>query len=393
MLQLFSFIAVCISLTLCASTTHFTGARILLDHQIQSGELWVQDGKIVAPQPYADEQINLKGKIIAPGFIDLQINGGFGCDFSRNPEQISEVASQLLQYGVTSFLPTVICSSSQQYQAVLPKLQPQTFAKGATALGIHLEGPFFSLARRGAHNPQFIQTSFVGSIDAIYGTLQGVKLVTLAPELPGVINLVKELTDRGIIVAAGHSNATSEEMQIAINAGLKAVTHLFNAMPSFHHRSPSIIGSALFYPTLPYSVIVDGIHLCPEAVQLCWSCNKDGLILISDATEALGLIDGAYKLGTLDIEVRQGQIYLAGTQTLAGSNLNLNAAVCNLHAITKCTPAEALEAASLKPAQLIQAWPTKGTLQIGADADLIVLTDDLQVEATYIAGKLCWSNS
>lgn len=393
MQQLFSLIAVCISITLSAATTQFTNTRILLDHQIKPGELWVQDGKIIAPQLYADTEIDLKGKILAPGFIDLQINGGFGCDFSRNPEEISRVATQLLQYGVTSFLPTVICSSIEQYHAVLPKLQPRTFSNGATALGIHLEGPFFSPAHAGAHNPQFIQPSFAGSSEAIYGTLEGVTLVTLAPELPGIINLIQELRDRGIIVAAGHSAATSEEIQSAINVGLGFVTHLFNAMPPFHHRSPSIIGSALFSPSLPYSIIVDGIHLCPEAVQLCWSCNRAGLILISDATEALGLIDGAYKLGTLDIEVRQGQIYLTGTHTLAGSNLNLNAAVCNLHAITKCTLAEALEAASLKPAQLIQAWPAKGTLQIGADADLIVLTDDLQVEATYIAGKLAWTKS
>jgi len=161
---------------------------------------------------------------------------------------------------------------------------------------------------------------------------------------------------------------------------------------SLHHRSPGIIGAALIDPQLPYSLIIDGLHLCPETILLCWRCNPNGLILVSDATEALGLPAGSYKLGTLEIEVQGKQIYLAGTRTIAGSNLNLNKAVRLLHSITHCSKVEALEAASLKPAKFIQIYPQKGTLAIGSDADFVVLSDQLEVESTYIGGELAWSH-
>jgi N-acetylglucosamine-6-phosphate deacetylase len=372
----------------------FTNARLLLNHQIREGELWVAEGKIIPPQPKADSVIDAGGKILAPGFIDLQINGGFGCDFSRNPEKIDVVAKELLQYGVTAFLPTVISSTPSQYRSVLPHLQPRTFGKeGAAVLGIHLEGPFFSAAYAGAHHPGMIVSSFEEPIEAVYGDLQGVKLVTLAPELPGGLHLIRLLKDRGIVVSAGHSAASLEQMQAGIEAGIELVTHLFTRMSSFHHRHAGIIGAALLNPSIPYSLIVDGVHLSPETVLLSWRCNPDGLFLISDAMEALGMPPGQYKLGTLDVEIHGDQIYLSGTQTLAGSVLRMDRAVRNLHAMTKCSKAEALEAASLKPAKLIHAYPQKGTLEVGADADFIILSDELEVESTYLGGELSWQRN
>ncbi len=374
----------------------FFGARLLLNHRIEEGELWVQRGKIIPPQAQADREIDLEGKILAPGYIDVQINGGFGCDFSRNPEMTEFVAKQLLQYGVTSFLPTVISSSPEQYKAVLPLLQPRSFGKkGASILGIHLEGPFFSPSCCGAHKKEFLLSdlSYMNSPETIYGDLRGVKLVTLAPELPGALPIVEQLTRRNVVVSAGHSAASFEQMKAGIKAGIGLATHLFNAMTPYHHRNPGIIGSALIDPSLPYSLIVDGVHLSPESVLLCWRCNPNGLILISDATEALGLPDGNYRLGTLEIESCGGQIYLSGTRTIAGSSLDLAKAVQNFQSITRCSAADALEAASLKPARLIGIYPSKGTLETGADADFIVLSDDLQVQSTYIGGELAWSRT
>jgi N-acetylglucosamine-6-phosphate deacetylase len=369
----------------------FINGLILINGQLKSGELWVANGKVIPPQQSADIEIDASGKIIAPGYIDIQINGGFGCDFSRNPEKIDRVAKELLQYGVTAFLPTIISSTPQQYRAVLPLLQPCTYGKGGAAvLGIHLEGPFFSPKYPGAHNPQFLYPSFKQPIEEVYGNLQGVKIVTLAPEIPGADNLIKTLRERGIYVAVGHSAASLEQMNSAIKAGACLATHLFNQMSPYHHRNPSIVGAALINPSLPYSLILDGVHLSPESVRLCWYCNPNGLILISDATEALGLPEGNYKLGTLDIEVQGDQVCLRGTQTIAGSNLNLSKAVRRLHSITQCSKAEALSAASLKPAQLIHAYPKKGTLEIGADADFIILSEELEVEATYVGGELAW---
>lgn len=370
----------------------FTHARVLRDHEIQEGELWTAAGKIIPPQPKADEEIDVQGQILAPGFIDLQINGGFGCDFSRNPEQISFVAKELLQFGVTSFLPTVVSSNKEQYQLSLPKLQPSAFdRKRATNLGIHLEGPFFEPSRAGAHNIEFLRTPKDHSVEMVYGDLQGVKLITLAPELPGADHLIKSFNDLGILVAAGHSNATLEQMRMSIAQGVGLTTHLFNAMTPYHHRDPGIVGAALIDPSLPYSLILDGIHLAPETVLLCWRCNPHGLILVSDATEALGLSEGRYKLGTLEIEKCENCIYLPGTRTIAGSNLDLNSAVRMLYSITDCSIAEALEAASLNPAKLIEAYPSKGTLTPGADADFVILSDALEVQATYLGGELCWS--
>jgi len=371
----------------------FTRARLLLDHRIQEGELWVSGGKIIPPQPEADIVIDVEGKILAPGFIDLQINGGFGCDFIRDPEKVDLVARQLLQFGVTSFLPTIVSSSPCQYRSILPKLQPRTFGKeGATILGIHLEGPFLATACAGAHNPEFILPNCTHSAEAIYGDLQGVKLVTLAPEIPEATHLIQLLKNRGILVAVGHSTANFEQVRTGIDMGVGLATHLFNAMSPYHHRDPGIVGAALIDPLLPYSLIVDGVHLCPESILLCWRCNPDGLILVSDATEALGLPAGSYKLGSQDVEAEEERgVYISGTKTIAGSNLNLSKAVRLLCAITKCSKADALEAASLKPAKLIQAYPAKGTLAIGADADFVILSDELEVESTYVDGELAWS--
>lgn len=373
-------------------TTQFTNARILIDHQLQAGELWVSKGKIISPQTSADNVVDMHGKILAPGFIDLQINGGFGCDFSRNPEKIDLVAQQLLQFGVTAFLPTVVSSSAAQYRSVLPKLQPRTFnSKGAAVIGIHLEGPFFSPTYAGAHNPQFIIPAFNSSLEAVYGSMQGIKLVTLAPEIAGCADLIKLLTTQDILVAAGHSAATFDYMHTESARGIGLITHLFNAMSSYHHRSPGLVGTALINPGLPYSLIVDGVHLCSETIRLCWRCNPNGLILISDATEALGLPDGKYKLGTLEIDAYNDHLYLSGTSTIGGSNLNLNKAVRLLHSITQCSQVEALEAASLQPAKFIKIYPQKGTLEVGADADFIILSEALEVESTYVGGELAWS--
>lgn len=379
-------------------TTRFYHARLLLDHQIQEGELWVCGGKIISPQQHtttADKEIDAQGCLIAPGYIDLQINGGFGCDFSRDPEKIASVAKHLPQYGVTAFLPTVISSSPEQYKAVLPFLQPRSSwgNVGASILGIHLEGPYFSPQYCGAHNREFLRSSFdeTSSIEDVYGSLAGVKMVTLAPEIPGALNLIQQLTEKNIVVSAGHSSATSSQIQAGIKAGIRFVTHLFNAMPSYHHRNPSIIGAALIAPALCYSVIVDGVHLYPETVSLCWCCNSDGMILVTDAMEALGLPNGKYQLGTMEVEVNNGEAYLAGTRTIAGSSLSLDQAVRHLRAITNCSTVQALEAASLKPAQLIGVYPSKGSLEVGADADFLLLDDDLYIQASYIGGELAWS--
>jgi len=369
----------------------FTRARLLRGRQIEEGELWILEGKIIPPQNEADLTLDLKGALVAPGFIDLQINGAFGCDFSRNPERIEEAARRLTQYGVTAFLPTLVSTTPERYRALLPLLQPRTLPRTAAILGIHLEGPFLSHQYCGAHRKGALRGSLENtSLEEFYGSLEGVKLVTLAPELPGALETIKKLRQAKIRVAAGHSNASFLEMRKGIESGISLSTHLFNAMHPFHHRDAGLIGAALTDPNHAYTLIVDNVHLSPETTLLCWKCNPEGLILISDAIEALGVGDGIYSLGTETIHVRQNVALVGDTGRIAGSVLSLDQAVRNFRAITHCSIPEALEAASLKPAKLLGLYPLKGSLEVGADADFVVLTDQLMVRATYIAGELAW---
>lgn len=371
----------------------FRHARLLRERTISEEDLWIANGQVIEPQKNADEYIEMHGKLIAPGFIDLQINGGFGCDFSTQPEKVEEVAKKLLPYGTTSFLPTVITSSQEQYHSVLPQLQPRKLNnQGAEILGIHLEGPFCSPYYRGAHNLSLIQEQ-ASSATSLYGNLEGVKIVTLAPEINGGLNLIHELKKQNIVVSVGHSNADSQKMKEALGAGINLITHLFNAMKPYHHRDPAIIGCALSQQKMFYSLIVDGHHLDDECVRLCWRCNPEGLILISDAMQALGCLDGMHKLGSQWIDLIGNAPYVKDTNTIAGSILPLNQAVKNLKRITQCRSEEALNAASLKPSQLLRLYPKKGALKIGSDADFVVLSDELEIEATYIQGELAWQKN
>lgn len=373
------------------SAVRFTNGLILKNHELKKGDLWIEDGKIVDPKEKATQVIDLKGLIAAPGYIDIQINGAFGIDFSSEPSRIEEAAKLLPRFGVTSFLPTLVTLDREKYLEIIPRLQPRKTA-GASILGIHLEGPFFNPKQRGAHNEKKISAWNNGQpVETFFGSLKGVRIVTLAPETPGALRIIGELKEKGIIASLGHTNATYDEALEAIQTGAKLATHLFNAMTPFHHRNPGIAGAVLSQDSLFYSVILDGHHIHPASAALAWRASPKGLILISDAIEALGLPPGPCRLGNMDVEVKEGKAFLKGTETLAGSILSLDQAVRNLKAFTGCSPADALEAASLKPAQLLGIEKTKGTLAPGADADFLLLDSNLHIQAVYIGGSLAWS--
>jgi N-acetylglucosamine-6-phosphate deacetylase len=373
--------------------SRYYNARLLKNHELLYGELWTANGRIISPQEKADEEIDAQGFILAPGYIDLQINGGFGIDFSTQADQVKRVAARLPQYGVTSFLPTLVSLKKDQYPSLLPHLQPcQGGANGSNILGIHLEGPFFHSSQPGAHNPACL-TSLDEPIEAYYGSLEGVRIVTLAPELPGALLAIKDLKRRNIVVAAGHTQATYEEAKLAIREGIRMATHLFNAMPFLHHRAPGLIGAVLTDKAMFYSIIADGIHLHPAVVNLAWKANPKGLFLVTDAIAALGLAPGIYALGSMPVEIEQQHAHLLGTQTLAGSIVSMDAAVRLFRASTHCSLVNALEAASLKPAQVLGMEKAKGNLNEGADADFIFLDDDLYIQACYVAGELAWRPS
>lgn len=367
----------------------FRGGHLVRNHCLQPADLWISGGKVIAPQDKADVVIDVENTIIAPGYIDLQINGAFGIDVCTNPERISEMVDQLPQFGVTALLPSIVTSSSEDYRRVLPILRNHmnSQSSGSHVLGLHLEGPFFACEKCGAQNSSLIRScNHENVLEEVYGSLDGVKMVTLAPELEGALDVIKKLKEKGIIVSAAHSVATEEEMHEAIRHGLGFITHLFNAMPSFHHRDPGIIGTALTHPDLSFSIIADPHHLHPKTIQLAWQMAPHKLILISDAIAALGLPSGSYQLASLNVEVQDNKAVIQGTDTLAGSVTGLDEAVRYLYNSSNCSKADAIESASYKPAKLLNIEKTKGHLEVGADADIVILDHDLYVKATFIKG-------
>ncbi|XP_041941000.1 N-acetylglucosamine-6-phosphate deacetylase [Alosa sapidissima] len=392
-----------------APITQFINCRILRDHKIQREDLWVREGKILDPEKlffdekgFADVRIDCENRIIAPGFIDVQINGGYGVDFSLASGDISGgvalVAKKILEHGVTSFCPTLVTSPSSVYSQVLPQIEVQNGGlSGAGVIGVHLEGPFISEEKRGAHPPKFLRSFEAGVTDLleIYGKLDNVAMVTLAPELANSGPVIQELVRRGITVSVGHSMADLSQAEEAVIQGASFITHLFNAMLPFHHRDPGIVGLLTSDKVPPgrrvfYGMIADGIHTHPAALRIAHRAHPTGLVLVTDAVPAMGLPAGRHTLGQQQIDIQGLHAYVAGTKTLCGSIATMNMCVRHFRQATGCSVEAALEAASLRPAESLGLDHRKGTLNFNTDADFVVLDDALTVQETYIAGQQVW---
>lgn len=387
----------------------FRNCRLLRDSGIITDDLWVRDGKIIDPriifweeQVKADVQIDCNNVIICPGFIDVQINGGFGVDFSSDTDKLEEglvtVAKGLLQHGVTSFCPTIVTSTQQSYNEILKTVKRTPGGEnGAEILGAHLEGPFLNPDMKGAHKAHLmrqISTKGAQEMEDFYGTLDHVSIVTLAPELAGEnMESIKQLVQRNIVVSIGHSAANEEIAEQAAKKGATFITHLFNAMLPFHHRDPGIVGLLTSYDIpkpMFYGLIADGIHTHPTATRIAHRSHPSGLVLITDAIAALGLPPGLHKLGPMQVEIDHEKATLQGTNTLAGSIASLDVCIQRFKKMSGCTIVEALEGATLHPAQLLQIEHRKGILNYNSDADLVFVDDDLNVHATFIAGEPVW---
>jgi len=349
--------------------------------------------------PPSAQVIEASGLLLAPGFIDLQINGALGHDFTDSPYSIWEVATRLPEYGVTSFLPTIITSPLEtvaEAQKAIRSEPPAGF-QGADPIGLHLEGPFLNPAKRGAHNPDYLRPPDLSAVRE-WSPEKGVRFVTLAPELPGALELVHALTPRGVVVSAGHSMATLEQAREGFEAGISYGTHLFNAMPPLDHREPGLAGALLTAPDIVAGAIVDGIHLHPDVVALAWKAKGPGtrrvrsgagLNLITDAMAALGMPPGNYRLGDRDVATDGSSCRLVDG-TLAGSVLSLDQAVRNLVAFTGCDPAEAIDTVTAVPTSLLRLHD-RGRIAPGMRADLVLLTSDLRVAATIVRGEIVYS--
>ncbi|XP_055563843.1 N-acetylglucosamine-6-phosphate deacetylase isoform X1 [Falco biarmicus] len=393
-----------------APIVQFTNCRILRGHRLQREDLWVREGKILNPEKLffdekgsADIQLDCKDSIIAPGFIDVQINGGFGVDFSLATDDfksgIDLVSQKILSHGVTSFCPTLVTSPPSVYHQVLPQISIRNGGShGAGILGAHLEGPFISKEKKGAHPEHCLRTFEAGAFQDLlttYGSLDCVRIVTLAPEMKRSSEVIQELTKRGICVSLGHSVANLSQAEEAVQHGATFITHLFNAMLPFHHRDPGIVG-LLTSDKIPagrrvfYGMISDGIHTNPAALRIAHRAHPKGLVLVTDAIAGMGLAPGRHTLGQQVVEIDGLNTYIAGTKTLSGSVATMDTCVRHFQEATGCSVETALEAASLHPAQLLGIEHRKGTLNYDSDADFLMLNDGLYVQATYIEGKEVW---
>ncbi|XP_051692187.2 N-acetylglucosamine-6-phosphate deacetylase isoform X3 [Oryctolagus cuniculus] len=366
-----------------APVLQFTNCRILRGGALLREDLWVRGGRILDPEKLffeerrvADEQRDCGGRILAPGFIDVQINGHGGRGFRGLPGGPEDPVARR--------------------HLLLP--HPGHLSTRGLSQGVHLEGPFISREKRGAH-PEAHLRSFEADgfhdVLATYGSLDNVRIVTLAPELGRSREVIQALTARGICVSLGHSVANLRAAEEAVRSGATFITHLFNAMLPFHHRDPGIVG-LLTSDQLPpgrsifYGMIADGTHTNPAALRVAHRAHPQGLVLVTDAVPALGLGNGRHTLGQQEVEVDGLTAYVAGTTTLSGSIAPMDACVRHFLQATGCGVESALEAASLHPAQLLGLEKSKGSLDFGADADFVVLDDTLHVQATYIAGELVW---
>lgn len=334
----------------------------------------------------ADRTLDLRGCIASPGWVDLQFNGAFGQDLTDNPDALWEVAARLPKYGVTAFLPTIITAPLEVYEHAIETLRkgPPPGWQGALPLGWHFEGPFLNPDKKGAHNPRYLLPP---SLEAIrtWTAANGVRLVTLAPELPGAQALIRQLCAQGVAVSAGHSLATFDEARAAFDAGITALTHLYNAMPPLAHRNPGLTGAALSDPRITAGLIADGVHCHPSMAALAWQVKGPrGIALVTDAMAALGMPPGTYRLGDFDVTVDETTARLPDG-TLAGSILALDQALRNMMAFTGDDVTGLLPALSTTPAALI-GQPNFGQIRPGAPANLTVVDRQGHVRATIVNG-------
>jgi N-acetylglucosamine-6-phosphate deacetylase len=371
--------------------------RIVTDHEVwPEGTVLLEGSRVaqVSCEPLdADEVHEYPGCFVAPSFVDLQVNGSFGVDVASEPGRVPELSRKLLATGTTSYLPTLISSPPTLYREALPMLAGLTregVPDSAKSLGVHLEGPFIDADKKGAHPADCVVPADANLLDELLD-LGPVRMLTLAPELEGAAELARMAARRGVVVCAGHSNATFELAYRAFEGEVASLTHLFNAMSPLHHRQPGLPGAAFAHPRVTCAIIADGRHVHPEMVALAFrALGPDRLYLVTDATAAAGMEPGEYSLATRRVYL-EGGVPKLEDGTLAGSILTMDEALRNVLAFTGCTVPEAVRMAATTPASLAGVGGRKGRLASSYDADLVVLSPELSVEAVYKDGSRVYS--
>ena len=339
----------------------------------------------------AGHVVDLAGLWLVPGLIDIQVNGAAGHDTTDDPSSIWAVGEAVAATGVTAFLPTIVTAPEGRIDEALRVLAagPPASYRGATVLGLHLEGPFLSPQRYGAHDPAHLRTPDA-AFAAGWSREAGVAIVTIAPELPGALELIRELAARGVVVSIGHSNATLDEARAGIDAGARYSTHLFNAMPALDHRRPGIAAAVLADERVTVGMIPDTIHIHPTVLDLAYRiAGPARFSIVTDAMAALGMPHGTFRLGARDVTVDETGCRLPDG-LLAGSNLRLDEGVRNMAAATGRGVETAVAAATTVPARLL-GLADRGRITPGARADLTIVAPDFESAGTIVDGRLVWA--
>lgn len=353
-----------------------------------SVDVAVVDGRVAVTPAPAAPVYDASGLHVLPGFLDLQVNGAAGIDVTLEPERLWEVAAALPRFGVTAFLPTVITSAPDARSRALAVLAggPPAGWAGAEPVGLHLEGPMIATARKGAHPESWLRPPSADLVDG-WSRQTGVAMVTLAPELPGALDVVDALVAAGVVVAVGHTDATAAEVAAAVERGARVVTHLGNAMPPLGGRVPGPVGAALADERLVAGVIADGHHLAPPTLAAYWNAlGRERFLAVTDCTAALGMPDGPARLGDQSVVVADGTVRLEDG-TLAGSAADLAQCLRVLRAATGCSLADAV-AGCTRVAAGVLGDASRGHLGPGARGDLTLVDDDLRVVATIVGGRV-----
>lgn len=377
----------------------FSGLQILIEKKwVTDQAVVVEENKIKAIIPAEMIRHHLPAlhhefssdHYLIPGLIDLHVHGANGKDImDASEEAFMAIRLALAAEGVTGFLATTMTADNERIEAVL-KAIPGAMAQeeGAAIYGVHLEGPFISASKSGAQRREDVQVPDISLFQNWQSLANGaIRLVTLAPELPGAIPFIKSLHNMDVITSIGHTNATYEETIAAIAAGCTQATHLFNAMSGLHQRHPGAVGALLLANDVYAEIITDGLHLHPAVVEIALQMKgKDRLLLVTDAMRAKCLGDGHFDLGGQQVEVKKGRAALTDG-TIAGSTLRMPQAIMNMAKFSHCSLIDAIQMATFNPAHVLGLSLHKGDISVGKDADLVVCNKDFDVLLTMREGK------
>jgi N-acetylglucosamine-6-phosphate deacetylase len=379
------------------AVTH--GLAVLPDREVPDSLVVFAEGRITYAGPFEADRIpegaiheDARGLRVLPGLIDTHVHGTHGDDVMlHGAEGIRRISARFVQYGTTAWLPSTISSRhAGLVRAIRGCVEAQQNpGDGSLVVGIHVEGPYINLKRKGAQPAEGVRDPDFAEVRQLLDAAEGqIRVMTLAPELPGGLRLIHDLVENGIIASIGHTDATYEEAVAGIRAGARHATHLFNAMRPINHRDPGVITACLNEPSVLAEVIPDGVHLAPEIVRLALRAKgPEGAALITDAFSATGLPEGEHTLGPHRVFVN-GPLCTLADGTIAGSILTMNHAVRNAMRFAGVSLVEAVRMASLVPARVAGCHASKGSLEAGKDADLTLLDDDFECRATWVGGRL-----